>query len=71
MSWAYRQGNDWEVRGWVWLQNDKITDKVWTLFRNQESWQEMIMPGSLETRPIGEWSARTTDDIANLLEETR
>ncbi len=53
-SWAYRLGQEWEVRGWAWLSDRRWADKVWGLLQDEESWRTALRVwGRLESYRVG------------------
>ena len=83
VSWAYpaKDGNSWEVRGWVWLpeqdhQGQPIAphflQQVWQNVRDVSIWQTAlgINDGALTCSPdVSTWQAWTTDGVRDFLEE--
>jgi len=83
VSWAYpaKDGNSWEVRGWVWLpeqdhQGQPIAphflQQVWQNVRDVSIWQTAlgINDGTLTCSPdVSTWQAWTTDGVRNFLKE--
>jgi CRISPR-associated protein Cmr1 len=69
LSWAYKTGKNWEVRGWVWMQKLGIASEVWNLVQDEALWQ-MAIPskGSIDIHPRNEWTA---DEVAQFLEATK
>ncbi len=66
-SWAYRAGQDWEVRGWVWLSSKRWADETWRVLTERDGWEKSLrVQGRLETRRI-----TTGEQVKSLLEATR
>jgi CRISPR-associated protein Cmr1 len=69
ISWAYPLDNGWEMRSWVWLQDQRVAPEVWDLMQDESSWQATLgVHGQMKTDPTGAWHARTTSEVAELLE---
>jgi len=69
VSWAYRQGEHWEVRGWVWLHLPRTDDEVWRILSAPTIWEtELNVPGALATWPRGTWKPWAIADIQQFLE---
>ncbi|MDQ7030180.1 MAG: type III-B CRISPR module RAMP protein Cmr1 [Ardenticatenia bacterium] len=68
VSWAYAQGDSWEVRGWVWLPPQPLTAKhLWSLLADQQIWAQVIHSGSLHPKePVS-----TPQELVQFLEEGR
>lgn len=68
-SWAYRQGEYWEVRGWAWLHHPHTDTAVWSILNVPTIWEtELNVPGALETWPCGDWKPWETLAIQDFLE---
>ncbi|MBE3588484.1 MAG: type III-B CRISPR module RAMP protein Cmr1 [Thermoanaerobacteraceae bacterium] len=79
-SWAYRNGDEWEVRGWVWFpEQDKekklipgeYHQQIWEAVRDVDLWCAAlkVQEGELQTRPDVElWRKWQPDEVLNFLE---
>lgn len=79
-SWAYRSGDEWEVRGWVWFpERDKerkpipeeYPQRIWNAVRDKDLWCTAlkIPEGELRTWPDVElWRAWQPDEVLSFLE---
>ena len=66
-SWAYRTGQDWEVRGWAWLFSKRWADETWRVLTERDGWEKSLrVQGRLETRRI-----TTGEQVKSLLEAAR
>lgn len=71
VSWAYPQGNGWEVRGHAWLSSVE-TKPAWALFCNPEPWQTVLgAPGMLDVHPATPWRLCSPAEMQQFLEATR
>lgn len=71
VSWAYRQAENWEMRGWAWLRQPRTDAAVWRILSAPTIWEtELNLPGALETWPRGDWEPREIAAIQRLLEVT-
>ncbi len=65
VSWAYRHGREWEVRGWVWLSSREWADASWRVLTEREGWRMSLrVTGKLETRRV-----RTKEQVRDFLSE--
>jgi len=67
VSWAYRKGEEWEIRGWAWLAGLKEPQKVKAMLSNDKLWNEVIgQAGVLEVLP-SQLSEYSPGEIRQLL----
>lgn len=86
VSWAYLQGDEWEVRGYAWLhqtpwnrtkqqpQLERPLDRqaVWAMFCETKLWQTALgEAGSLDVHPALSWQEWSTVGVQQFLEATR
>jgi CRISPR-associated protein Cmr1 len=68
VSWAYKKDNEWQVRGWIWMQRPQNARDVWNLLQDRNAWQEAISArGSIGADPAGEWRERRPEGVADFL----
>jgi len=82
VSWAYRNGEEWEMRGWVWLPpkdgNGQVIasqhlQKLWECFCNENIWSNVLKINSPELvfRPAERrWRGKTPEEVRGFLEES-
>lgn len=71
VSWAYPQGNIWEVRGHAWLHDVK-PQPVWAMLGDQNLWQRVLgEPGSLDLYPAPQWQTWSIATVQQFLETTQ
>ena len=73
VSWAYLDGDDWEVRGWVWLpaQTANGLQQLWDIVRDEATWRKTLNApaGTLMTVPdVKTWQAQSVEQVKSFLE---
>lgn len=77
VSWAYPDGDAWEVRGWVWLpaQDRKLSSdalqQLWDIVRDEATWRATLNApaGALMTLPdVETWQAQSVEQVKSFLE---
>lgn len=71
VSWAYRAKDEWEVRGFVWIPDDKIASRAWKVVTDPEGWQKVLPWGTApEVIPGKTWREQSTKEIVAFLHQT-
>ncbi len=69
VSWAYRRGGSWEMRGWAWLGGVRQPADVHAMLSDAQIWNAVVAPeGTLEIWPR-QWAAQSTAEIIQQLLE--
>jgi len=77
VSWAYPDGDAWEVRGWVWLpaQDRELSSdalqQLWNIVRDEKAWRKVLNApsGRLTTVPdVETWQAQSVEQVKSFLE---
>jgi len=72
VSWAYPQGDGWEVRAWSWLQKPQMASNVWDILRDEPTWRRVIgVSGKLITESETKWQEWDIDECIRMLEEAK
>ncbi len=69
VSWAYRRGSAWEIRGYADLRRLQQPDQVWKMLRDTGIWEDVTgTPGTLKTFPMGDWQEpHSIEDVIQFL----